>query len=46
MLSFFKGLVTIVAEIIVGIVWCIVMIAGTVLLLLVGYGLIAAFVQN
>lgn len=41
-----KSLVTILAEIIVGIIWCIVMVTGTVLLLLVGYGLIKAFVTS
>ena len=41
-----KGLVTILAEIIVGVIWCAIMITGTVLMFLVAYGLIGMFVSR
>lgn len=42
----FKGFINVIAEIIVGIVWCAIMIGGTVLLFLIGYGLLAMFVER
>jgi len=40
-----KGFFTVVAEIVIGIVWCAIMIAATVLVFLVALGVLGWFVR-
>lgn len=46
MINFLKAAITVIAELVIGVAWAIISIAGVVILFLLAYGSLAWLVQN